>query len=189
MTEQTATSQGRAQKKGQGRMPDGQRRPYSVVRAEHHEIVRQELLERFGPDGRMDAHEDPIRWRRAIRTNPVTAIIYRVLIALVGLALIIAGAPMIPLVGPGWAVVFIGLFLWSTEFRWARSVTQFVKAEVKAFEQYSRALPWTAKAPMVLVTVAFGWLCFYLALRLTGVPGWTPDAAKDLLMQIPGLSG
>lgn len=174
---------------GRGRTPDGSRRPYRVVRQEHHEIVRRELLERFGDDGRIDAHEDPIRWRRVFRTNPITAIVYRTLIAVLGLTLILLGVPLVPLVGPGWAVIFIGLYLWSTEFLWARRVTQFVKAEVKAFEQYSRALPWTAKLPMLMGTLAFGWVCFYLALWITGVPGWTPETAKDLLLQIPGLGG
>ena len=174
---------------GSGRAPDGGRRAYRVVRREHHEIVRRELLERFGDDGRIDAHEDPIRWRRAFRTHPVTAILYRTLIALLGLALILFGVPLVPLVGPGWAVIFVGLYLWSTEFLWARRVTQFVKAEVKAFEQYSRALPWTAKLPLLMATLAFGWVCFYLALRITGVPDWTPEAARDLLLQIPGLRG
>ena len=70
---------------------------------------------------------------------------------------------------------------------WARRVTQFVKAEVKAFEQYTRALPWKAKIPMLLLSAAFGWFCFYLALLITGVPGWTPDAVEELVLQVPGL--
>lgn len=172
---------------GEGKDEDGDRRPYRDIRREHHEIVRQELLDRFGEDGRIDPHEDPVRWRRAIRTHSVTGPLYRVVVAVVGLALIIAGIPMVPLVGPGWAVIFVGLYLWSTEFLWARRVTQFVKAEVKAFDQYVRALPWTAKIPMLLLSAAFGWFCFYLALLITGVPGWTPDALEQYLVQVPGL--
>lgn len=172
---------------GRGRDADGNRRTYREVRRDHHAIVRAELLERFGDDGRIDPHEDPVRWRRAVRSNPVVGPLYRVIIGLLGLLLIIAGAPMVPLVGPGWAVIFIGLFLWSTEFIWARRVTQFVKAEVKAFEQYAMALPWKAKLPMLMLSAAFGWLCFYVALLLTGVPGWVPDQAEDLLLMVPGL--
>ena len=172
---------------GQGRDASGARRAYRDVRREQHAIVRQELLDRFGEDGRIDAHEDPIRWRRALRTHPVIRPVYRVVNATLGLLLIIAGIPMVPLVGPGWAVIFVGLFLWSTEFIWARRVTQFVKAEVKAFEQYTRALPWKAKIPMLLLSAAFGWFCFYLALLITGVPGWLPEQVLDLLLQVPGL--
>lgn len=175
--------------RGRGRTPDGERRSYGVVREEHHAIVRHELLLRFGTDGRMDAHEDPIRWRRAVRTNPIGAVFYRTFIGVMGLVLIVVGIPMVPLVGPGWAVIFIGLFLWSTEFIWARRVTQFVKAEVKAFEQYTMALPWKLKVPMLLLSAAFGWFCFWLALLITGVPGWLPDQLEDLLLRVPGLSG
>lgn len=174
--------------RGRGRTPEGERRSYRVVREEHHAIVRRELLLRFGTDGRIDAHEDPIRWRRAIRTNPLGAVVYRSFIGVLGLVLIIVGIPMVPLVGPGWAVIFVGLFLWSTEFIWARRVTQFVKAEVKAFEQYTMALPWKMKVPMLLLSAAFGWFCFWLALLITGVPGWLPDQVEDLLLRVPGLS-
>lgn len=173
---------------GKGRTPDGRRRAYRVVRREQHAIVRQELLDRFGDNGRIDPAEDPVRWRRAIRTHPLTGSVYRVLVATLGLALIIAGIPMVPLVGPGWAVIFIGLFLWSTEFMWARRVTQFVKAEVKAFEQYTRALPWKAKIPLLCASAIFGWFCFWLVLILIGVPTWLPDQAEDLLLWFPGLS-
>lgn len=172
---------------GRGRDGEGDRRPYRDVRRDHHAIVRAELRERFGDDGRIDASEDPVRWRRAVRCHPVAGPLYRVVIGLLGLALIIVGIPMVPLVGPGWATIFVGLFLWSTEFIWARRVTQFVKAEVKAFEQYAMALPWKAKAPMLMLSAAFGWLCFYVALLLTGVPGWTPDQVEDLLLMVPGL--
>ena len=174
---------------GQGRDTQKQRRSYHDIRTEQHAIVRQKLLNRFGEDGRIDPHEDPVRWRRTVRTHPVVGPVYRIFVAVLGLLLIIAGLPMIPLVGPGWAVIFVGLFLWSTEFIWARRVTQFVKAEVKSFDQYARAMPWKAKIPMLLLSAAFGWFCFYLALLVTGVPAWTPDTIEKYLVQVPGLGG
>lgn len=176
-----------AEHAGQGKDEQGRRRSYRDIRREQHAIVRQELLDRFGDNGQIDPHEDPIAWRRAVRTNAVTGPLYRVVVAVLGLALIIAGIPMVPLIGPGWAVIFLGLFLWSTEFLWARRVTQFVKAEVKAFDQFVRALPWKAKIPMLLLSAAFGWFCFWVALLITGVPGWAPDQVEELLLQVPGL--
>ncbi|NYF96739.1 PGPGW domain-containing protein [Janibacter cremeus] len=183
MTAESSTPE----KPAPGRTADGRRKSYRVVRDEQHAIVREELLERFGEDGRIDAHEDPIRWRRAIRTNPMTGTVYRVVVAVLGLALVVTGLPLVPLVGPGWAIIFIGLFLWSTEFMWARRVTQFVKAEVKAFEQYTRALPWKWKLPLLCISVVFGWVCFWLALTITGIPGWLPDQMEDFLLQVPGI--
>ena len=78
---------------GQGKDASGARRAYRDVRREQHAIVRQELLDRFGENGRIDAHEDPIRWRRAVRTNPVGAVFYRTFIGVLGLVPIIAGMP------------------------------------------------------------------------------------------------
>lgn len=166
---------------------DGQRRPYRDIRDEQHEKVRAELHERFGEDNRMDPSEDPIGWRRRIRANPATALVWRCGVFVVGLALIIVGIPMVPLVGPGWVVIFIGLFLWSTEFVWARRITKFVKAEVLAFNTWFQALPWKAKVPMVIATVLFAWFCMYLALLLTGLPGWTPDLIERWLTKLPGI--
>ncbi|MBM6546278.1 TIGR02611 family protein [Janibacter sp. YIM B02568] len=182
-----AAAEGAEDTRGRGLDEAGNRRPYLEIRRDQHDLVKEELRERFGDNQRIDPSEDPIAWRRAIRTNPVVGPLYRVLVAILGLALIIAGIPMVPLVGPGWAVIFLGLFLWSTEFMWARRVTQFVKAEVKTFDQWARHLPWKMKIPLVLASIAFGWFCAYLALTFTGVPGWTPDVVEEYLLMVPGL--
>ena len=50
------------------------------------------------------------------------------------------------------------------------------------------ALPWKMKVPMLLLSASFGWFCFWLALLITGVPGWLPDQVEDLLLRVPGLS-
>lgn len=176
------------ERRGLGLDAEGNRRPYRDIRRDQHQLVRDELRERFGEDERIAPEEDRVRWRRAVRTNAVAGPFYRGGVFVLGLALIIAGIPMVPLVGPGWVVIFFGLFLWSTEFFWARRITQFVKAEVKTFEQWVRYLPWALKIPMIALSVVFGWLCFYLALLLTGVPGWTPDVVEQYLRMLPGLA-
>lgn len=40
-------------------------------------------------------------------------------VAVAGIVVILIGIPMIPLVGPGWLVVFTGLAILSSEFEWA----------------------------------------------------------------------
>lgn len=173
--------------RGHGLDEDGNRRPYLDIRRDQHAMIREELIERFGEDQKIDPEEDPVVWRRKIRCHPALAPFYRGGVFVLGLALIIVGIPMVPLVGPGWVVIFIGLFLWSTEFMWARKVTQFVKAEVKTFDQWARHLPLKLKIPLVLVTLAFTWLCGYLVLLLLGVPTWTPDVVEEYLLMVPGL--
>src|SRR5699024_12330499 len=94
---------------GRGRDGEGNRRPYRDVRRDHHAIVRAELRERFGDDGRIDASEDPVRWRRAVRCHPVAGPLYRVVTGLLGLALSLVGTPMVPLVRPGCETICVGL--------------------------------------------------------------------------------
>lgn len=165
----------------------GNRRGYLDVRRDQHEIAQRELQEQFGDDKRIDVEDDPIAWRRKIRQNPAGALAWRIGIFVVGLVPIVAGIPMVPLVGPGWAVIFVGLFLWSTEFIWARRVTQFIKAEVRTFNIWYPSLPWKAKVPIGVLTVVFCWLCFYVVLLLLGVPDWTPEPVKGWLESLPGL--
>jgi uncharacterized protein (TIGR02611 family) len=40
-------------------------------------------------------------------------------VAIIGTSVILIGIPMIPLIGPGWLVVFTGLAILASEFAWA----------------------------------------------------------------------
>jgi uncharacterized protein (TIGR02611 family) len=40
-------------------------------------------------------------------------------VAIIGVTVILIGIPLIPLVGPGWLIVFTGLAILASEFPWA----------------------------------------------------------------------
>ena len=40
-------------------------------------------------------------------------------VAIVGVVVILIGIPLIPLIGPGWLIVFTGLAILGSEFPWA----------------------------------------------------------------------
>ena len=40
-------------------------------------------------------------------------------VAIIGVVVILIGIPLIPLVGPGWLIVFAGLAILASEFPWA----------------------------------------------------------------------
>ncbi|MFZ2545041.1 MAG: TIGR02611 family protein [Candidatus Saccharimonadales bacterium] len=63
----------------------------------------------------------------------------KVLTGIVGGVVLLAGIMMIPYPGPGWAVVFIGLGILSTEFEWAHRVLEFAK------DKYDAWANWVAK--------------------------------------------
>jgi uncharacterized protein (TIGR02611 family) len=76
------------------------------------------------------------RWRDALRDRPAVDFTYRVVVGIVGLAVLGVGILAIPYPGPGWAIVFIGLAILATEFRWARLALKFTR------ERYGQAMAW-----------------------------------------------
>lgn len=54
----------------------------------------------------------------------------RVAVTIVGFAVVIVGIVLIPLPGPGWAIVFGGLAILATEYVWAQRLLGFAKRKV-----------------------------------------------------------
>lgn len=77
-----------------------------------------------------------------IRANPVGRLALRIGIAIAGTLTIAAGIILLPLPGPGWLIVFAGLAIWSIEFRWARSLTVFVRRQVTTWTRWYAARSW-----------------------------------------------
>ena len=51
---------------------------------------------------------------------------YRVLFVIAAFAILIGGLALVPLPGPGWAIVFIGLGMLALEFKWAENLMEKV---------------------------------------------------------------
>lgn len=58
---------------------------------------------------------------------------YRVGVGVVGGALTGIGLLLVPLPGPGWLVVFLGLAVLGTEFRWAKRIAVWLKRQLDRF--------------------------------------------------------
>ena len=78
------------------------------------------LAERRDHNLTLDAQDDDWAWRRRIRANPVTARVYRITVAVLGLVIVVGGLIVVPAPGPGWLIVFAGVSVWATEFEWAQ---------------------------------------------------------------------
>ena len=72
-----------------------------------------------------------LRMQLWARRRPITHIFWRLSILLVGLGLLVAGAAMLVLPGPGWAAIFLGLVVLGSEFAWAHRLSLPLK---KVFE-------------------------------------------------------
>ena len=109
-----------------------------------------------------------------MRGRPALYGAYRVAVAVVGGIVFAAGVVMIPYPGPGWAVLFLGLGILATEFRWAANVLRWTKWQYNRLMAWQRAQPRWLRALMVFFVTAFTaltlWLLgvFALAGRLVG---------------------
>lgn len=78
---------------------------------------------------------------------------WRIAVFTVGLLLLLAGAAMLVLPGPGWATIFVGIALLATEFAWAQRI--LVLAKRTARKVRDKALdPRTRRRNQTLAAVA-----------------------------------
>lgn len=64
-----------------------------------------------------------------IRESRSLHITWQVGVLLVGVAIVVAGAAMLVLPGPGWVAIFLGLAVLATEFVWAQRVLRWSKRQ------------------------------------------------------------
>ncbi|WJL97161.1 TIGR02611 family protein [Microbacterium sp. ET2] len=93
--------------------------------------TRSEIAEAERPDR-------PIRLtlRRArawVAGHPLLERVYRIGVAIFGGVLALGGLILVPLPGPGWLIVFLGLAVLGTEFHWARRIAAWLKRQLDRF--------------------------------------------------------
>ncbi len=77
-----------------------------------------------GAPPRARAH---LRAREWARRRPTTHLGLKVVVLTVGLTLVVAGAAMLVLPGPGWAAIMLGLVVLASEYVWAERVLDPLK--------------------------------------------------------------
>ncbi|WP_299445125.1 TIGR02611 family protein [uncultured Phycicoccus sp.] len=160
-------------------MTDDSDAPAGTPRAENgdgHPAARERHL--VGPDW---------QWRHRLRDNPATHRLYRVVVGILGLVLVAGGLLLVPLPGPGWLIVIIGIAVWATEFERAQRLLDFVKDRVRAWEDWVRHQPRYVQGAVALATFAFVATVVWLSFRLIGVPGFVPDDVATWLHVNAGL--
>lgn len=134
-----------------------------------------------------DAPEQDWAWRRKLRSNPATRTAYRVVVFVVGLVIVLGGLALVPLPGPGWALVILGIAVWASEFDAARRVLDFAKAQLKKWNSWVMAQPIWVRGLVGLATAVLVVAVFWVLFKLSGVPGFLPDAVERWLHAHAGL--
>ncbi|WEO79138.1 TIGR02611 family protein [Cryobacterium sp. SO2] len=79
------------------------------------------------------------RSRAWIHRHPRIRAPYRVLVAVAGIVVIAVGLILVPLPGPGWLIVFIGVAGLGTEFPAAHRLTRVVRRQAHRVRVWWRA--------------------------------------------------
>lgn len=90
-----------------------------------------------------------------IRANPTGRIALKVGVAVLGAIVVAVGLVLIPLPGPGWALVILGLAIWAIEFVWAKHLLHFTRLQVRRWTGWVRRQPWPLRLVIGLVGAFF----------------------------------
>jgi len=94
---------------------------------------------------------------------------YRVLFVIVAFAILIGGIALVPLPGPGWAIVFIGLGMLALEFKWAENLMEKILDRLEAAKQSAANASPLQKA-LGMAAAAVGIAAFAVAAILWDIP-------------------
>lgn len=102
-----------------------------------------------GPPGRIH------RTLNVIRGNPTGRVALRVVIGILGAVIVALGIALIPLPGPGWAIVILGLAIWAVEFVWAKHLLSFTRRQVQSWTHWIGARPMPIRLLIGIVGLIF----------------------------------
>ncbi|GLW97028.1 TIGR02611 family protein [Microtetraspora sp. NBRC 16547] len=106
-------------------------------------------------------------WLDHIRARPGGQLTLKIVVGVLGAALVVSGLIMVPFPGPGWLIVFAGLAVLATEFAWAHRLLGFAKRTVKAATDWLKRQNWFVRAVAAVLTAALASAIVWLSLKLT----------------------
>lgn len=83
------------------------------------------------------------RYRAWIGRYPWLDRSYKVVVTVLGVFVVVVGLILVPLPGPGWLIVFIGLTILGSEYHWARSILSWLRRVLARF--WERWNAWRAQ--------------------------------------------
>jgi len=109
----------------------------------------------------------------AVRANPVGDLTVKILIAALGGLVVASGIVLIPLPGPGWLIVILGLTIWAIEFVWARHLLRFTREKVRSWTRWAGRQPLPVRILIGLAGLVFVATVAFLTLKFSlGVDAW-----------------
>ena len=139
------------------------------------------------PDVTLDEREDRWAWRARLRRNPVTHLVWRTAVGVVGGVVTVGGLLMVPAPGPGWLVVFFGLLILASEFEFAQRWLDFGRRQLSRWNDWIMAQAVWVRGVVALGTLVLVWCLIWAYLAWVGLPQFVPQWADQLLTRLPGV--
>jgi uncharacterized protein (TIGR02611 family) len=116
--------------------------------------------------------QGPSQWRararatlRIIRANPTGRIAFRVFVGFAGALVVAIGLVLVPLPGPGWALVILGLAIWAIEFVWAKQLLRFTRTRVQRWTRWVKSRSWPVRIMLGVCGLVFIGALLLLSLK------------------------
>lgn len=84
-----------------------------------------------------------------------------------GLAVVALGLALVPLPGPGWLIVLLGLSLWAIEYDWARRLLRFTRRKLQAWTRWIARQRWPIRIMVGLAGIAFVSVVVWCSVRFS----------------------
>ena len=93
--------------------------------------------------------------RSRVRAVPGGSRAWQVAVVIVGGALIVGGIVLLPLPGPGWLIIFLGLSVLATEFTWAARLLTWARLQLARFTEWAAQRSMAARVAGSVFVIAF----------------------------------
>lgn len=127
--------------------------------------------------------EHDFKWRARIRANPQSYLVYRWVVFAVGLIIVVVGLALVPLPGPGWFIVILGLLIWASEFERAQRLLDFVRERLLWWNVWIMSKGWPMRLLLGLLTFAFVCAVVWTVVKFTGSVAMLPDPYETWLRE------
>ncbi|WP_460624253.1 TIGR02611 family protein [Kineococcus endophyticus] len=126
--------------------------------------------------------------RELIRADARRNALYRAVVGAFGTLVVVVGLALVPLPGPGWLVVFMGLAVLGSEFSSAQRVKHFGERQLHRWVRWIAARSLAVRAALGAGTAAAVAALAWGYLAWQGLPAWTPEVVSAQLQWVPGLA-
>lgn len=139
---------------------------------------RSEVARRPAPAG-TDAPRRRGRLHRWLHANRVVALVTKAVVAVVGLAVLLAGVVMIVTPGPAFVLIPLGLAILATEFEWAHHWLQRARRKAHQARLRAETMDPAARRRRVLLVVAVAVAVVAVVAACVAALGWPSYAVAS----------